>query len=153
MVSSCTIAITSSSVSSAASSVTSSSLSYTGGTLPNPSVSSSAPPSPSGSSSDSRAIAGGVVGGVTAIASALLISIWYFRKRKSNARSKRSYLGDGSRSFYEKNALSHAPGASPYEKDATSHAPGVKEADSVAKYELLASKQPTPAIELQDTSK
>ena len=94
-----------------------------------------------------------MVGGVTAIAIALLISIWYFRKRKSKTQSTRSYLGDSSRGYHEKDAPSHAPGASPYEKDATSRAPGVNEADSVAKYELLASKQPTPAIELQDTSR
>ncbi len=97
-----------------------------------------------------------MVGGVAAIAIALLISIWYFRKRKSKAQSAQSAkddLGDSTRSYYGKDAPTPVLYANPYEKDATSRAPYVNEADSVAKHELLVGTGPTPAMELQDTSK
>ncbi len=76
-----------------------------------------------------------MVGGIAAITIALLISIWFFRARKTKARSARSHLGDSS--------------GSPYEKDANTHAPDANEADGVTRHELFASRKPTPAVELQ----
>ena len=52
-----------------------------------------------------------------------------------------------------KDAFSRGPDASLYEKYASSRASGVNEADSRAIHELVAGKEPTSAIELQDTSK
>ena len=79
---------------------------------------------------------GGVVGGVAALAIALIVLIWFFRKSK--ARIITSPPGNNRSSFYE--------------KDGNIRVPGLHEADSVGRYELLANKENTPAIELQDTS-
>ena len=77
-----------------------------------------------------------MVGGVVAVVTALLISIYYFRKRNSKPQSAELESRKSTRKLCEIGATGRAPNA--------------HEADSVPRYELLGRKGPSPAVELQE---
>ena len=66
-----------------------------------------------------------MIGGAAAVA--LLISIWFFRHKKSKVRSARSYLGDDTGRVHE--------------KDANTRAPDRNELDGVVRYEVPDSRK------------